>query len=148
MFFTRTFGKAMVARIRGDADAARTAFNAARVQQERVVRAQPAHAPSLCALALIDAGLGQKEDALREGRRAVDLLPVERDALAGADMIYGFAIICAWIGENDLAFEQLAIETQKPGLLSYGQLKFQPWWDPLRGDPRFEKILASLAPKE
>lgn len=85
---------------------------------------------------------------MREGRRAVELLPVERDALAGGDIIYGFAIVCAWIGENDLAFEQLAIATRKPGLLSYGNLKLHPWWDPLRGDPRFEKIVALLAPKE
>jgi serine/threonine-protein kinase len=148
MFFSRTFSKAMVARVRGEADAARTAFNAARVRQQAVVRAQPVHAPSLCTLALIDAGLGKKEEALREGRRAVELLPVERDALAGADIIYGLAIVCAWTGENDLAFEQLAIATQKPGLLSYGQLKLHPWWDPLRGDPRFEKIVASLAPKQ
>ncbi len=89
---------------------------AARVQQEALVRAQPVHAPALCALALIDAGLGKKEEALREGRRAVELVPMERDSFVGADMVFGFAIICAWIGENDLAFEQLAIAAQKPGL--------------------------------
>jgi tetratricopeptide (TPR) repeat protein len=148
MFFSRTFGKAMVARVRGEDDAARSAFSAARTQQEAVVRVQPAHAPSLCALAVIEAGLGKKEEALREGRRAVAILPVERDALAGADIVYGLAIVCAWAGDNDLAFEQLALATQKPGLLSYGGLKLHPWWDPLRGDPRFEKIVASLAPKE
>lgn len=148
IFFSRTFGKAVVARLRGETETARTAFEAARVQQEAVVRAQPAHAPALCALALIDAGLGKKEEALREGRRAVELLPMERDSVVGADMIYGFAIICAWIGENDLAFQQLEIATHKPGELSYGQLKLHPFWDPLRGDPRFDKIVASLAPKQ
>lgn len=148
MLLSRACGKAVVARVRGDADAARAAFTAARVQQERLVRAQPEHAPALCVLALIDAGLGKKEEALREGRRAVELLAIERDSLAGADMIYGFAIICAWAGENDLAFQQLAIATQKPGVLSYGHLKLHPVWDPLRGDARFDKIVASLAPKE
>ena len=148
MFLNRGFGKAMAARVRGETDAARTAFTAARAQQEKVVRAQPEHAPALCVLGLIDAGLGRKEDALREGRRAVELLPIERDSLAGADMVYGFAIICAWTGENDLAFQQLTVATQKPGLVSYGQLKLHPFWDPLRADPRFEKIVASLAPKE
>jgi serine/threonine-protein kinase len=147
MFFSRAFGKAVVARVRGDADAARTAFTDARVQQEELVRAQPEHAPALCVLAWIDAGLGRKEDALREGRRAVELLPIERDSLAGSDMIFGFAIVCAWTGENDLAFQQLTIATQKPSLLSYGHLKLHPFWDPLRGDPRFDKIVASLAPK-
>ena len=148
MFLNRAFGKAMAARLRGDAEAARAAFTVARAQQERVVNAQPGHAPSLGVLALIDAGLGKKEEALRQGRRAVELLPIDRDALAGSDMIFGFAIVCAWVGENDLAFEQLAIATQKPGVLSYGHLKLHPFWDPLRADPRFDKIVASLAPKQ
>ena len=84
---------------------------------------------------------------MREGRRALDLLPVQRDALAGADLIVGFAIICAWTGESDLALEQLAIAAGIPSLLNYGQLKLHPWWDPLRGDARFENLVASLAPK-
>jgi hypothetical protein len=62
-------------------------------------------------------------------------------------MIEFFAIIAAWVGEKDLACEQLAIATRLPGSPSYGQLKLHPYWDPLRGDPRFEKIVASLAPK-
>ena len=148
IYFSRAFAKAMVARLRGETEAARTAFEAARVQQEALVRAQPAHAPTLCALALIKAGLGKKEEALQEGRRAVELVPMERDSLVGADMIYGFAIICAWVGENDLAFQQLEIATQKPCELSYGQLKLHTFWDPLRGDPRFDTVLASLAPKQ
>jgi serine/threonine-protein kinase len=99
-------------------------------------------------LGLIDAGLGRKEDALREGRRAIELLPVTKDSINGAHMIEFFAIIAAWVGEKDLACEQLAIATQLPGSLSYGDLKLHPFWDPLRGDPCFEKIVASLAPKE
>ena len=63
-------------------------------------------------------------------------------------MVKYFAMIAAWVGEKDLACEQLAIATSKPGDLSYGQLKLMPFWDPLRGDPRFEKIVASLAPKQ
>ena len=143
----RPFGEGVVARVRGDAAAARAAFTVARVQQEEATRAQPDYAPALCALGLIDAGLGRKEEALREGRRAVELLPVARDSLGGADMIQGFAIICAWIDEKDLALQQLAISAQIPGGVTYGQLKLHPFWDPLRGDPRFEKIVASLAPK-
>ena len=143
----RPFGEGVVARVRGDAAAARAAFTVARVQQEEATRAQPDYAPALCALGLIDAGLGRKEEALREGRRAIELLPVARDSLGGADMIQGFAIICAWIGEKDLALQQLAISAQIPGGVTYGQLKLHPFWDPLRGDPRFEKIVASLAPK-
>ena len=98
-------------------------------------------------LGLIDAGLGHKEEALREGRRAVELCPIEKDAVLGVAMVKYLAMIAAWAGEKDLACEQLAIAIGKPGDLSYGQLKLMPFWDPLRGDPRFEKIVASLAPK-
>jgi hypothetical protein len=98
-------------------------------------------------LGLIDAGLGRKEDALREGRRAIELLPVTKDSMNGAHMIEFFAVIAAWVGEKDLACEQLAISTRLHGFLSYGGLKLFPTYDPLRGDPCFEKIVASLAPK-
>jgi serine/threonine-protein kinase len=127
---------------------ARAAFAAARTQQKRIVQAQPNYGPAVCVLGVIDAGLGRKEDALREGQRAIELMPVEKESLKGAHMIEYFAIIAAWVGDNDLACEQLAIVTRLPGTLSYGQLKLLPYWDPLRGDPRFEKIVASLAPKE
>jgi hypothetical protein len=96
---------------------------------------------------LIDAALGRKEEALREGRRAIELLPVEKDALNGLLMIEYFAMIAAWVGDKDLACEQLAIATRPPGPISYGQLKLLPFWDPLRGDPGFENIVASLAPQ-
>jgi serine/threonine-protein kinase len=92
-------------------------------------------------LGLIDAGLGRKEEALREGRRAIELLPMEKDALGGIGMINYFAIIAAWVGEKDLACEQLAIAIRRPSGLSYGELKLLPFYDPLRGDPRFEKLV-------
>jgi serine/threonine-protein kinase len=141
------FGQGLVAGLRGDAAAAQSAFATARLQQEKLVQAQPEYGPPLCVLGLIDAALGRKEEAVREGRRAIELLPSTRDSVNGAHMIEFFAIICAWVGEKDLAFEQLKIATENPGTLSYGQLKLHPFWDPLRGDPRFAKIVTSLAPK-
>jgi hypothetical protein len=87
---------------------------------------------------------------LSEGRRAVELLPVEKDSVNGMIMIKYLPMIAAWVGEKDLACEQLATAVRYPtsGLeLSYGELKLMPFWDPLRGEPCFEKILASLAPK-
>jgi TolB-like protein/Tfp pilus assembly protein PilF len=92
-------------------------------------------------LGLIDAALGRREEALREGRRAVELCPIGKDALRGVAMIKYLAMIAAWAGDKDLACEQLAIAIRNPGDLSYGQLKLMPFWDPLRGDPRFEKLL-------
>ncbi|MBA3544687.1 MAG: hypothetical protein H0T83_09655, partial [Chthoniobacterales bacterium] len=144
----RAFVDGLQARIRGDGGAAQSAFRVARTQQEELVRVQPDYGPALCVLGLIDAGLGRKEEALREGRRALELMPVTQDSISGSDMLALFAVICAWVGEEDLAFEQLAIATRIPGTLSYGQLKLHPFWDPLRSDPRFEKIVASLAPQD
>jgi tetratricopeptide (TPR) repeat protein len=141
------FSAGLIARMKNDEAKARAAFSAARVQHEKIVQAQPDYGPAVCVLGLIDAALGKKEDALREGRHAVELLPVAKESINGAHMIEYFAMIAAWVGEKDLACQQLEIVTRLPGTLSYGQLKRMPQWDPLRGDPRFEKIVASLAPK-
>src|SRR5207253_11216799 len=140
--------KGVVARMTRNDGEVRALFSAARVQQEKTVQAEPNYGPALCVLGLIDAGLGRKEEALREGRRAVELVPVEKDALVGPTLIKYLAMIASWTGDKDLACEQLAIAIRPPSTLSYGQLKLLPFWDPLRGDPRFEKIVASLAPKE
>jgi TolB-like protein/class 3 adenylate cyclase/Tfp pilus assembly protein PilF len=142
-----TFMEGCAARAFGDDAAARKAFTAARAEVERTVREQPDYGPPLCVLGLIDAGLGRKEEAIREGRRASELFPVAKDAINGAHVIQHLGVIYAWTVEKDLAIEQIAATLQVPGRLSYGQLRLHPFWDPLRGDPRFEKIVASLAPK-
>jgi tetratricopeptide (TPR) repeat protein len=129
---------------------ARSAFEAARAQQEKIVQAQPDYGPALCVLGLIDAALGRKDLALEEGRRAIALAPVEKDVDNGGVLQY-FAITAAWAGEKELALQQLETGLRAPTasvVLSYGALKLLPFWDPLRGDPRFEKIVASLAPKQ
>jgi len=146
--FPHHFIEGVIARMIKDQSKANLAFLAARVEQEDIVRAEPNYAPSLCVLGLIDAALGRKEDALAEGWRAALLLPVEKDALNGPVMMKYLAMIAAWVGDKDLACKQLATAIRYPGTLSYGQLKLLPFWDPLRGDPRFEEIVASLAPKE
>jgi serine/threonine-protein kinase len=96
----------------------------------------------------VDAALGNKEDAIREGERAVELLPVSKSALEGPMLIQYLAVIYAWTGDKDRAIKQLAEATKLPGShVTYGYLHLHPFWDPLRGDPRFEAIVASLAPK-
>ena len=105
------------------------------------MREQPDYAQALCGLGMIDAALGRKQDALREGRHAVELLPVTKDAMAGAELLTNLAIIYAWVGEKDLAIKQLKDLLPIPGPVCYGQLRLHPFWDPLRGDPRFEKLL-------
>ena len=147
VYLSPEFATGLIARMTKDETKARAAFAAARTKQEKLVQEQPNYGPVLCVLGLIDAGLGRKEEALREGRRAVQLLPVEKDSINGVHMIEYLAMIAAWVGDKDLACEQLAKVVQMPGTLSYGQLKLLPYWDPLRGDPRFEQIVSSLAPK-
>jgi serine/threonine protein kinase/Tfp pilus assembly protein PilF len=137
----------VLARMANDEDKAQAAFTAARAQQEKTVQAQPDYGPALCVLGLIDAALGRKDEALQEARRAVELTPVEKESLTGPHMIKYLAMTAAWAGDKDLACEQLAIAVRPPATVSYGQLKLLPWWDPLRGDPRFEQIVTSLAPK-
>jgi TolB-like protein len=142
---SRDFWVGLVARMKGNAETARTAFTAARAQQEEAVRARPDYGPLLCGLGMIDAGLGRKEEALREGRRAIELTPVAKNSLDGAAVLSGFALICAWTGERDLAIEQLEALAKIPAGQSYGDLRLSPVWDSLRGDARFEKVMAETA---
>jgi TolB-like protein/class 3 adenylate cyclase/Flp pilus assembly protein TadD len=144
---TRPLMEGIIARMTKDEGKARAAFAAAQAEQEKIVHGQPAYGPALCVLGLIDAGLGRKEKALREGRRAVELLPVQKDAMNGPLMIEYLAMIAAWAGDKNLACEQLARVIRPPSTVSYGQLKLLPFWDALRGDPRFEQIVNSLAPR-
>jgi tetratricopeptide (TPR) repeat protein len=148
---SRSFGEGLLARMVKDEARARTAFEAARAQQEKIIQAQPDYGPALCVLALIDAALGKKDLALNEGRRAIALTPLEKDVVNGSRVLQYFAITATWAADKEFALQQLEAGLRAPAasqMLSYGALKLLPFWDPLRGDPRFEKIVASLAPKE
>ena len=145
--FNRRFIEGIIARLAKDDSKAQFSFAAARAEQAKILQTEPDYGPALCVLGLIDAALGRKAEALREGRRAVELLPVEKDALSGTRMVSYSAMIAAWVGEKDIACEQLAIAIGHSSDLSYGQLKLLPFWDSLRGEPCFEKIVASLEPK-
>jgi TolB-like protein/class 3 adenylate cyclase/Tfp pilus assembly protein PilF len=150
IYLSHSFGEGLLARMIKDEARAHAAFEAARAQQEKRVQAQPDYGPTLCVLAMIDAGLGHKDLALEEGRRAIALTPLEKDVFNGSLVLQYFAITAAWTGEKELALQQLEAGLRVPAAsiaLSYGALKLLPFWDPLRGDPRFEKIVASLAPK-
>ena len=138
--FPRAWCEGEVARMAGDDAAARAAFANARTEAAKLVAEQPDYAEGLSVLGMADAVLGHKEDAIREGRRAVELLPAAKDAQIGAQMVRNLAFIYAWTGEKELALQQLAILVSIPSYLSYGELRLHPRWDPLRGDPRFEKI--------
>jgi len=151
IILSHSFGEGLLARMTKDEARARSAFEAARARQEKLVQAQPDYGPPLCVLGLIDAALGRKDLALDEGRRAIALMPVAKDVNNGSRVLQYFAITAAWAGEKELALQQLEAGLRAPMaslMLSYGALKLLPFWDPLRGDPLFEKIVESLAPKE
>ena len=92
-------------------------------------------------VAIVDAALGRKEQALREARRAVELRPISRDAVNGANIAANLALVYSWVGEREGAIEQLFLLVKGAGKPSYGELKLDPIWDSLRGDLRFEKLV-------
>jgi tetratricopeptide (TPR) repeat protein len=145
--FPRAWHEGLLAKLRQDAPRAHSAFTAARAEAEKIVRAHPESARSLSVLAMIDAELGEKEKAIQEGRTACDMIPVARDAMDGMGLATNLASIYTLTGEKDLALKQLETVSKIPCGPSYGDLRLDPEWDSLRGDPRFEKIVASLAPK-
>jgi TolB-like protein/class 3 adenylate cyclase/Flp pilus assembly protein TadD len=137
----------LVARSFGEISKAQTAFAAARAKAAKTVQERPDDGQAWSMLGMIDAGLGNKSDAVAEGQRACVLLPISKDAWFGCSNITNLALIYTWVGENDRALEQLMTSAKTPFGVTYGELKLSPVWDPLRGDPGFEKIVASLAPK-
>jgi tetratricopeptide (TPR) repeat protein len=145
--FPRSYCAALAARARGDAATAQAAFLAARAEVEKTAREQPDYGPVFTVLGLIDAGLGRKEEAMREGRRGVELLPITKNSIDGGELMKYLGVIYTWCGEKDLALEQIEATLRIPSSLSYGNLKLHPYWDALHGEPRFEKIVADLAPK-
>jgi TolB-like protein/predicted Zn-dependent protease len=147
-YYPRAWYEAQIARAEGNELKAREAWTAARQALEVKPQAHHDDPRTLAVLAQIDAALGRKEQAINEGRRAVDLMPISKDAYDGPLVLQGLAQVYVWTGEKERAMEVLEKLVRFPGYVAYGYLLRDPIWDPLRGDPRFEKILASLAPKE
>ena len=139
-----SWAQGQVARARGDRQKALAAFADARMKMQPELGDKPEVTRVLSTVAIVDAGLGQKEDAIREARRAVELLPIAKDSLNGPALVANLAVVYAWTGEGARALEQLEIVATLPGLgPTYGDLRFNPCWDDLRGDKRFDKILAA-----
>ena len=136
-----------IARARGDKEKALGVFAAARKKLDATWGEKPRDEIYFERAADFDAGLGRKEDAIREALRAVELTPITKDSLLGPPLVTNLALVYAWTAERERALEQLEIVAKIPAGPSYGDLRFNPCWDSLRGDPRFEKLVASLAPK-
>src|SRR5438094_928001 len=145
--FPRASCEGVVAQMKGDKAAAHAAFITTRNEAAKLIADQPDYAEALCVLGMADAALGNREEAIREGRRAIELMPLSKNAIEGPLLIKYLAVIYAWANEKDLAIKRLDEATKVPNNLSYGELRLHPYWDPLRSDPGFDKIVASLAPK-
>jgi tetratricopeptide (TPR) repeat protein len=146
--YPKAYWEGVVARAEGDSAKAEAAFNAARSEVEQLLAKEPDFAAAISLMGMIDAGLGKKDEAIREGRRACALLPPSKDAIDGINLAVNLAQIYAWTNEKELSIQEIAGIERVPNNLSYGLLKLHPNWDALRGEAEFEKIVASLAPKE
>jgi len=133
--------KAIVYRFMGEKELARTAFDSARVILERNAEARRGDYRIKSSLGVVYAGLGRKEEAIREGQAAVRLLPVSADALIGPDRVEDMAFIYTMLGEHDAAVAQIEYLLSIPCLFSVQVLRLDPRWDPLREHPDYRRLL-------
>ena len=147
ILFPRPWCESRVALLAGDRNAAENAFQKGRAAAEKTAREQPSYAEAYCVLGVLDAALGHESQAIEEGEHAVAMVPVEKDSLVGARLIYYFALSYTFCGEKDLAFQQLELSARIPCGITYVDLLFEPDWDSLRPDPRFKRLVEVLAPK-
>ena len=147
-YYPKAWFEAIIARAKGDSARAAEAFATARTILEQRLTVKPEDARTIAVLAQVDAGLGRKELAIQEAQHAVELMPLSKDIYDGALVLEGLAQVYTWTNEPDRAIELLQKLVTIPGYTNYARLKLLPMWNPLRGDPRFQKIVNSLAPKD
>src|SRR5436189_1930338 len=150
----KSYLQACVDLVRGDAAKARTEFETARPSIEKIVVNSPQDGTRRAQLGLLYAFLGRKEDALREGQRAMELKPITHDVIEGAVVEDFYTLTCARLGGSDKAISRIQRLLTTPFAVDYADESItlsdlrQRWeWDPLRKDPRFQKILAEPEPK-
>jgi len=146
-YFPKSWYAAMIAREKGDFAKTTSAFRECREILAQRLFVKPEHARTIAVLAQVDAGLGDKDLAVQEAQHAIDLMPISKDIYDGALVLEGLAQVYTWTGDRDRAIELVQKLLSMPGYTNYGRLKLHPLWAPLRGDPRFDKIVNSLAPK-
>jgi TolB-like protein len=146
-YYPKAWFEALIARDNGDSAEALAAFRSARAILALRLLVKPEDARTIAVLAQVDAALGQKELALQEAQHAIDLMPISKDIYDGALVLEGLAQVYTWSGEHDRAIEVLQKLVSIPSYINYARLKFHPLWKPLRGNPKFEDIVTSLAPK-
>ena len=142
-----SYWQGTIARARGDGARATEAFQRARATIAAQLTQDPDDPLLIATLGLVDAGLSRKEEAVREGKRAVTLRQLAEDAVDGSTVLSSLAMIYAWVGDVNSAMDQLTVLAKTPGGPPFGHLKYDPDWDALRGDPRFNAMLNDLQPR-
>jgi TolB-like protein/Tfp pilus assembly protein PilF len=137
----REFFEGAIYTFLNDKEKAVSAFKRARPIAEKALREGPNDASRHVVLGMILAGLGEKELAISEGKRAVELLPESEDALDGPKTTVALAQIYTWTGETDQALQILERSLSTPNGITIPFLRLDPMWDPLRSDPRFQALI-------
>ena len=146
-YYPKAWFEAIVAQEKGDSAQALNALRSTRAILAQRLIIKPEHARTIAVLAQVDARLGQKDLALQEAKHAIDLMPISKDIYDGGLVLEGLAQVYTWSDEHDRAIDVLQKLVAMPSYINYARLKFHPLWKPLRGNPRFEQIVASLGPK-
>ncbi|HZC36980.1 MAG TPA: hypothetical protein VE242_15250, partial [Chthoniobacterales bacterium] len=136
----------LLAKLQGEQLEGRPEFAETRRRLSQKIEAAPTNAGLLSNLAVVDALFGRTEDAISEAKRAVEILPISKDAIDGPWISLNLAIVYAWTNHPDLAFQTLDKLATIPHGLFCNYLKLGPYFDPLRGDPRFGNLLAKVGP--
>jgi serine/threonine-protein kinase len=141
---TTHLSRAEVYEAKGDRRSAIARYDSARVYYERIIRSNPESA-YICfyhmALGLAYAGIGRKEEAIREGEDAVRMMPISKDALVGAELVGFLPEIYVMCGEYEAAIDRIETALSVPSVVSAGALRVDPKWDPLRSNPRFRRLV-------
>jgi tetratricopeptide (TPR) repeat protein len=143
-----SWGRFGSSRFQGAISSSEPRFEAARDRLKLKSEQDPVDPGLLSALGMFDAALGRKQEAIEEAKHAVEMVPISRDAEKGPGLVTNLAIVYGWLQEPESAFRELTISVNTPGGVGYGELACDPFWDPLRKDPRFDKLLAQIAPHD
>jgi serine/threonine protein kinase len=143
----RTCLEIWLALLKGEHPETNASLAAARDELGTKVNAHPEDSFLLSVLGIVDAALGSKQKGISEAKQAVEAMPMTRDALAGARVLFNLAVVYTWADQPDLALETLKASAERPAGVTYGELKLDPAWDPIRGDDRFHRLLTELVSK-
>ncbi|HKK08724.1 MAG TPA: tetratricopeptide repeat protein, partial [Gemmatimonadota bacterium] len=132
----------------GQTDAARKSYEAVRSRMRKELARRPDIPDLHLGLAFAEAGLGMKDEAVRDGRHAAEMMPPEHDQVTGPGYLCWLAQLYVRVGRNEPALELLRrlVDLPAGGIVSPAILRTDPVWDPIRDDPGFRALLVERGP--